>query len=66
MGGCKLNLLRFHYVQCMVYIIKVARYSFSGSTPSKFDNKLRHHKQRFGRIKMRLLMIRVAMTLELS
>ena len=64
MGGCKLNLLRFHYVQCMVYIIKVARYSFSGSTPSKFENKLRHHKQRFG--KMRLVMIRVAMTLELS
>ena len=29
---------------------KVARYSFSGSIPPKFDYKLRRHKQRFGKI----------------
>ena len=29
---------------------KVARYSFSGSIPPKFEHKLRHHKQRFGKI----------------
>ena len=29
---------------------KVARYSFSGSTPPKFECKLRRHKQRFGEI----------------
>ena len=31
-------------------LIKVARYSFSGSTPPKFEHKLRRHKQRFGKI----------------
>ena len=30
--------------------IKVARYSFSGSIPPKFERKLRRHKQRFGKI----------------
>ena len=34
------NFLRF----------KVARYSFSGSIPPKFEGKLRRHKQRFGKI----------------
>jgi len=29
---------------------KVARYSFSGSIPTKFEHKLRRHKQRFGKI----------------
>ena len=29
---------------------KVARYSFSGSIPPKFERKLRRHKQRFGKI----------------
>ena len=29
---------------------KMARYSFSGSIPPKFDHKLRHHKQKFGKI----------------
>ena len=28
--------------------MKVARYSFSGSIPTKFEHKLRHHKQTFG------------------
>ena len=30
--------------------IKVARYSFSGSIPPKFEHKLRRHKQRYGKI----------------
>ena len=31
-------------------IVKVARYSLSGSIPPKFERKLRRHKQRFGKI----------------
>ena len=31
-------------------LLKVARYSFSGSIPPKFERKLRRHKQRFGKI----------------
>ena len=31
-------------------VIKVARYSFSGSIPPKFERKLRRHLQRFGEI----------------
>ena len=30
--------------------LKVARYSFSGSIPLKFEHKLRRHKQSFGKI----------------
>ena len=30
-------------------IFKVARYSFSGSIPPKFEHKLRRHKQSFGK-----------------
>ena len=30
--------------------MKVARYSFSGSIPAKFEHKLRRHKQTFGKI----------------
>ena len=30
--------------------MKVARYSFSGSIPTKFEHKLRRHKQTFGKI----------------
>ena len=29
--------------------LNVARYSFSGSIPLKFERKLRRHKQRFGK-----------------
>ena len=29
---------------------KVARYSFSGSIPPKFEHKLRRHKESFGKI----------------
>ena len=32
------------------YYVKVARYSFSGSIPPKFERKLRRPKQRFGKI----------------
>ena len=30
--------------------VKVARYSFSVSIPPKFEHKLRHQKQSFGKI----------------
>ena len=30
--------------------MEVARYSFSGSIPTKFEHKLRRHKQTFGKI----------------
>ena len=30
--------------------LKVARYSFSRPIPSKFEHKLRRHKQNFGKI----------------
>ena len=33
-----------------VIIIKVARYSFPGSIPPKFEHKLRRHKQSFEKI----------------
>ena len=34
-------------VSCLV---KVARYSFSGSIPPNFEHTLRRHKQSFGKI----------------
>ena len=33
-----------------VRLLKVARYSFSGPIPPKFEHKLRRHKQSFGKI----------------
>ena len=33
-----------------VWLLKVARYSFSGPIPPKFEHKLRRHKQSFGKI----------------
>ena len=35
----------------LLFWLKVARYSFSGSIPPKFERKLSRHKQRFGKIK---------------
>ena len=32
------------------YYFKVARYSFSGLIPTKFEHKLRRQKQSFGKI----------------
>ena len=32
------------------YVIKVARYSFEGSIPAKFEHKLCRQKQSFGKI----------------
>ena len=32
------------------WYMKVARYSFSGSIPTKFEHKLRRHKRTFGNI----------------
>ena len=40
-----LNSPKFQLVK-----IKVARYSFSGPIPPKFEHKLRRHKQSFGKI----------------
>ena len=34
----------------ILLFIKVARYSFSGSIPPKFEHRLRHQKQSFGKI----------------
>ena len=31
-------------------LLKVARYSFPGPIPPKFEHKTRHHKQSFGKI----------------
>ena len=42
-----------YYLKILIYIyifFKVARYSFSGSIPPKFEHKLRRHKQSFGKI----------------
>ena len=36
--------------QLSAYNFKVARYSFSGPIPPKFEHKLRRHKQSFGKI----------------
>ena len=33
----------------MLVLFKLARYGFSGSTPPKFEHKLRRHWQRFGK-----------------
>ena len=38
------------YLSYFIVGIKVARYSFSGSIPLKFEHKLRRHKQSFGKI----------------
>ena len=37
-------------VTVAVVIFKVARYSFSGPIPPKFEHKLRRHKQSFEKI----------------
>ena len=40
-----------HNIRIIQYIVlKVARYSFSGSIPLKFEHKLRRQKQSFGKI----------------
>ena len=38
------------HLTCKRDHIKVARYSFSGSIPPKFEHKLRRDKQSFGKI----------------
>jgi len=45
----KSSLLSFK-TALKTYFSKVARYSFSGSIPPKFEHKLRRHKQSFGKI----------------
>ena len=39
-----------HTNPCKFEIFKVARYSFSGPIPPKFEHKLSRHKQTFGKI----------------
>jgi len=62
------------FVDPLLDLVMVARYSFSGSIPPKFEHKLRRHKQRLGKSATKVVsdkdenfvMIRVTMTLELS
>ena len=43
-------IMSFIFVYVDFRDLKVARYSFSGSIPPKFERKLRRHLQRFGEI----------------
>ena len=45
----KLSNLNSNLALTLGYL-KVARYSFSGLIPPKFEHKLRRHKQSFGKI----------------
>ena len=47
---CLLRPMRKHLTSSFYITVKVARYSFLGSIPPKFERKLRRHKQRFGKI----------------
>ena len=46
----KHKIEQIYIVKSHDYRIMVARYSFSGSAPPKFEHKLRRHKQRFWKI----------------
>ena len=43
-------LLKSYSAVLELFGIKVARYSFSGSIPPKFEHKVRRHKKSFGKI----------------
>ena len=45
-----LNFSRLMPLTSLISYLKVARYSFSGPIPPKFEHKLRRHKQSFGKI----------------
>ena len=48
---CKiLDVALFLHCLQIIFSLKVARYSFSGPIPPKFEHKLRRHKQSFGKI----------------
>ena len=57
---CKKNYFSQHFDLCknnlkaswelIGMLVKVARYSFSGPKPPKFEHKVRRHKQSFGKI----------------
>ena len=52
-GACDFRakiLASYMSLQLAVPSLKVARYSFSGPIPPKFEYKVRRHKQRFGKI----------------
>ena len=46
---CGLSLI-YQVLFVITCHFKVARYSFSGPIPPKFEHKLRRHKQSFGKI----------------
>ena len=46
----KLSSYNHRKKTCLQSKVKVARYSFSGSIPPKFEHKLRCQKQSFGKI----------------
>ena len=50
LGLTVFSLLYNFLVLFFLVSLKVARYSFSGSVPPKFEHKLRRHKQSFGKI----------------
>ena len=50
LGKKTVHTMREDKVKAYLRVIKVARYSFSGSIPPKFEHKLRHHKESFGKI----------------
>ena len=50
MGGRFSFLVLKEEVNLQLISLKVARYSFSGSIPAKFEHKLRCQKQSFGKI----------------
>ena len=49
-GALKILIILLPATPALLHILKVARYSFSGSIPPKFEHKLRRHKQSFGKI----------------
>ena len=53
---CHFSLCRLINTPCFVSAFKVARYSFPGPIPPKFERKLRRHKQSFEKIATTVLL----------
>ena len=49
-NGCVADYVLLEYNVKLPETSQVARYSFSGSIPPKFEHKLRRHKQGFGKV----------------
>ena len=58
MGGIPSTLKLNNFIQAITAKLKVARYSFSGSVPPKFEHKLRRHKQSFGKIATTVVLVK--------